>query len=84
MDVFIINIPDVVKPLDACSQLLCLIFSWFGSQSFQPEDLPDHSLIQQAARAIVGTLSKRHNSTVMLAVIEVKVETQIMPPSIGE
>lgn len=50
--------------------------------SFQPEDLPDHSLIQQAARAIVGTLSKRHNSTVMLAVIEVKVETQIMPPSI--
>ncbi|KAM8831310.1 protein jagged-2b isoform 1-T1 [Spinachia spinachia] len=50
--------------------------------SFQPEDLPDHSLIQQAASAIVGTLSKRHNSTVMLAVIEVKVETQVMPPSV--
>ncbi|XP_020495587.3 protein jagged-2b isoform X1 [Labrus bergylta] len=50
--------------------------------SFQPEDLPDHSLIQQAANAIVGTLSKRHNSTIMLAVIEVKVETQIMSPSV--
>ncbi|XP_054474229.1 protein jagged-2b isoform X4 [Anoplopoma fimbria] len=50
--------------------------------SFQPEDLPDHSLIQEVASAIVGTLSKRHNSTVMLAVIEVKVETQVMPPSV--
>lgn len=57
---------------------------WFGSQSFQPEDLPDHSLIQEAASAIVGSLSKRHNSTIMLAVIEVKVETQVMPPSVGE
>uniref|UniRef100_A0A668AN70 Delta-like protein n=1 Tax=Myripristis murdjan TaxID=586833 RepID=A0A668AN70_9TELE len=44
--------------------------------SFQPEEQPDHSLIQEAASTIVGTLSKRHNSTVMLAVIEVKVETQ--------
>uniref|UniRef100_A0A1A8MNQ4 Delta-like protein n=1 Tax=Nothobranchius pienaari TaxID=704102 RepID=A0A1A8MNQ4_9TELE len=50
--------------------------------SFQPENLPDHSLIQEAASAIVGTLSKRHNSTIMLAVIEVKVETQIMPSSV--
>ncbi|XP_072217867.1 protein jagged-2b isoform X1 [Leuresthes tenuis] len=50
--------------------------------SFQPEDLPDHSLIQETASAIVGTLSKRHNSTIMLAVIEVKVETQVMPPSV--
>uniref|UniRef100_A0A667ZZM7 Delta-like protein n=1 Tax=Myripristis murdjan TaxID=586833 RepID=A0A667ZZM7_9TELE len=38
----------------------------------------------EAASTIVGTLSKRHNSTVMLAVIEVKVETQVMPPSVGE
>lgn len=50
--------------------------------SFHPEDLPDHSLIQETASAIVGTLSKRHNSTIMLAVIEVKVETQVMPPSV--
>ncbi|KAK5903263.1 hypothetical protein CgunFtcFv8_007059 [Champsocephalus gunnari] len=50
--------------------------------SFHPEDLPDHSLIREAASAIVGTLSKRHNSTVMLAVIEVKVETPVMPPSV--
>ncbi|XP_032441139.1 protein jagged-2b isoform X1 [Xiphophorus hellerii] len=50
--------------------------------SFQPENLPDHSLIQEAASAVVGTLSKRHNSTVMLAVIEVKVETQLMAPSV--
>lgn len=53
-------------------------------QSFHPEDLPDHSLVQEAASAIVGSLSKRHNSTVMLAVIEVKVETQVTPPSVGE
>uniref|UniRef100_A0A7N6AYQ3 Delta-like protein n=1 Tax=Anabas testudineus TaxID=64144 RepID=A0A7N6AYQ3_ANATE len=50
--------------------------------SFQPEDLKDHSLIQEAASSIVGTLSKRHNSTIMLAVIEVKVETQVTPPSV--
>uniref|UniRef100_A0A8C6KDV2 Delta-like protein n=1 Tax=Nothobranchius furzeri TaxID=105023 RepID=A0A8C6KDV2_NOTFU len=42
----------------------------------------NHSLIQEAASAIVGTLSKRHNSTIMLAVIEVKVETQVMPSSV--
>ncbi|KAL2082303.1 hypothetical protein ACEWY4_022121 [Coilia grayii] len=51
--------------------------------SFQQEEQPDHSRIQEAASAIVGTLSKRHNSTVMLAVIEVKVETQVMPPSVN-
>ncbi|KAM7367654.1 hypothetical protein PAMP_013939 [Pampus punctatissimus] len=50
--------------------------------SFQPEDLPNHNLIQETANTIVGTLSKRHNSTIMLAVIEVKVETQVMPPSV--
>ncbi|KAK0133822.1 Protein jagged-2 [Merluccius polli] len=50
--------------------------------SFQPQDQPDHSRIQEAASIIVGTLSKRHNSTVMLAVIEVKVETQAFPPSL--
>eukprot|EP00066_Takifugu_rubripes_P021314 XP_011610580.1 PREDICTED: protein jagged-2 isoform X2 [Takifugu rubripes] len=50
--------------------------------SFHPEDLPDHSLVQRAATAIVASLSKRHNSTVMLAVIEVKVETQVAPPSV--
>ncbi|XP_056150373.1 protein jagged-2b isoform X2 [Lampris incognitus] len=50
--------------------------------SFQPEDQPDHSLIQEAASTIVGTLAKRHNSTIMVAVIEVKVETQVMPPSV--
>lgn len=55
-----------------------------GFQSFHPEDLPDHRLIQEAAAAIVGSLSKRHNSSVMLAVIEVKVETQVTPPSVGE
>ncbi|XP_067097455.1 protein jagged-2b isoform X3 [Osmerus mordax] len=49
--------------------------------SFQPEEQPDHSLIQETASAIVGALSKRQNSTVMLSVIEVKVETQVMPPS---
>lgn len=44
----------------------------------------DRGQIQEAASAIVGALSKRHNSTVMLAVVEVKVETQVMPQSVGE
>nr|XP_020459662.1 protein jagged-2-like isoform X2 [Monopterus albus] len=52
------------------------------AMSFQPEDLQDHSLIQEAASTIVGTLSKRHNSTVMLAVIEVKVETKVVSHSV--
>lgn len=60
------------------------VCSLLASQSFHPEDLPDHSLVQKAATAIVGALSKRHNSTVMLAIIEVKVETQVVPPSVGE
>nr|XP_046164150.1 protein jagged-2-like isoform X2 [Oncorhynchus gorbuscha] len=42
----------------------------------------DRGQIQEAASAIVGALSKRHNSTVMLAVVEVKVETQVMPQSV--
>ncbi|KAL0969025.1 hypothetical protein UPYG_G00221700 [Umbra pygmaea] len=40
------------------------------------------SQIQDATSALIGALSKRHNSTVMLAVVEVKVETQGMPPSV--
>lgn len=59
-------------------------FFLLGPQSFHPEDLPDHRLIQEAATAIVGSLSKRHNSSVMLGVIEVKVETQVLSPSEGE
>ncbi|XP_046903899.1 protein jagged-2-like [Hypomesus transpacificus] len=35
--------------------------------------------IQEAASGIISALSKRHNSTLMLAVVEVKVETQVMP-----
>lgn len=59
--------------------------SLLGSQSFHPEDLPDHSLVQEAATAIVSSLSGRRNSTVMLAIVEVKVETQAPPPpSAGE
>ncbi|KAM6954021.1 protein jagged-2b [Aplochiton taeniatus] len=50
--------------------------------SFQPEERSDpHVGMQHVASTIVGTLSKRHNSTVMLAVIEVKVETQLPTPS---
>uniref|UniRef100_A0A8C5B177 Delta-like protein n=1 Tax=Gadus morhua TaxID=8049 RepID=A0A8C5B177_GADMO len=52
--------------------------------SFQPQDQSDQSRIQDAVSIIVGTLSKRHNSTVMPAVIKVNVETQAFPPSLGE
>lgn len=53
-------------------------------QSFQQDDQPSHSQIQEAASTIVSTLSKRHNSTVMLAVIEVKVEMPVTSQPVGE
>ncbi|XP_060773694.1 protein jagged-2b isoform X4 [Neoarius graeffei] len=52
------------------------------AMSFQQDEQPDHSRIQEAASTIVSTLSKRHNSTIMLAVIEVKVETRVVPQSV--
>lgn len=57
------------------------------SQSFEedgPSNDGDRGRIQRAASAIINALSKRHNSTVMLAVVEVKVETQVESPPIGE
>ncbi|CAG03764.1 unnamed protein product, partial [Tetraodon nigroviridis] len=48
-----------------------------------PSKESDRGRIQKAASAIISALSKRHNSTVMLAVVEVKVETQAEPPPIG-
>uniref|UniRef100_A0A8D0CJ36 Delta-like protein n=1 Tax=Scleropages formosus TaxID=113540 RepID=A0A8D0CJ36_SCLFO len=48
--------------------------------SFQNEQ--DHTPIQEVASTIVNELSKRHNSTIMLAIVEVKVETQVMSPSV--
>ncbi|XP_053290983.1 protein jagged-2 isoform X1 [Pleuronectes platessa] len=43
----------------------------------------DRGQIQKAASAIIGALSKRQNSTVMLAVVEVKVETLVKSPPAG-
>ncbi|MGH0123878.1 UNVERIFIED_CONTAM: hypothetical protein FKN15_056081, partial [Acipenser sinensis] len=45
------------------------------------DDEQDHGLIQDAASTIISMLSKRQNSTLMLAVVEVKVETQVMGKS---
>ncbi|XP_056282448.1 protein jagged-2-like isoform X1 [Pseudoliparis swirei] len=56
------------------------------AMSFEEEGrAPDgeRGRIQKAASAVINALSKRHNSTVMLAVVEVKVETQVEPPSVG-
>ncbi|KAL7888223.1 hypothetical protein AOLI_G00031970 [Acnodon oligacanthus] len=47
--------------------------------SFQQDEQPDHSRIQEAASTIVSALSKRHNSTIMQAVVEVRVETRLVP-----
>lgn len=61
--------------------------SLFVSQSFEdegPSKESDRGRIQKAASAIISALSKRHNSTVMLAVVEVKVETQLESPPMGE
>lgn len=57
------------------------------SQSFEADGRSkgdDRDKIQNAVTAIIGALSKRHNSTVMLAVVEVKVEKQVDSPPIGE
>ncbi|KAM6913157.1 protein jagged-2-like [Xenentodon cancila] len=43
----------------------------------------DCGQIQTAASAITGALSKRHNSTIMLAVVEVKVEMLVECPRVG-
>ncbi|KAM4625520.1 protein jagged-2-like isoform 2-T2 [Polymixia lowei] len=42
----------------------------------------DRGQIQDAASAIISSLSQRPNSTVMLAVVEVRVETPILPPPV--
>ncbi|KAK2104900.1 Protein jagged-2 [Saguinus oedipus] len=47
--------------------------------SFSPaRDLPDSSLIQGAAHAIVAAITQRGNSSLLLAVTEVKVETLVV------
>ncbi|XP_068608268.1 protein jagged-2-like [Brachionichthys hirsutus] len=43
----------------------------------------DRGQIQKAASAIIGALSKRHNSSIMLAVVEVKVEKRAESPPVG-
>lgn len=49
------------------------------AMSFSPaRDLPDSSLIQSAAHAIVAAITQRGNSSLLLAVTEVKVETVVM------
>lgn len=48
-------------------------------QSFSPaRDLPDSSLIQSTAHAIVAAITQRGNSSLLLAVTEVKVETVVL------
>lgn len=50
--------------------------------SFSPaRDLPDSSLVQSAAHAIVAAITQRGNSSLFLAVTEVKVETVVVGSS---
>ncbi|XP_026976581.1 protein jagged-2 isoform X2 [Sagmatias obliquidens] len=53
------------------------------AMSFSParRDLPDSSLIQSAARAIVAAITRQGNSSLLLAVTEVKVETVVVGSS---
>nr|XP_057947307.1 protein jagged-2-like isoform X4 [Doryrhamphus excisus] len=56
------------------------------AMSFQQEvqaNVRERGQIQKAASAVIGALSKRHNSSVMLAVVEVKVETRVDAPAVG-
>ncbi|XP_035850401.1 protein jagged-2-like isoform X2 [Sander lucioperca] len=43
----------------------------------------DRGQIQKATSAVIGAVSKRPNSRVMLAVVEIKVETPVEPPPVG-
>uniref|UniRef100_A0A672ZM02 Delta-like protein n=1 Tax=Sphaeramia orbicularis TaxID=375764 RepID=A0A672ZM02_9TELE len=50
------------------------------AMSFEEDGRPkdgNHGQIQEAAKAIINALSKRHNSTIMLSVVEVKVEMPV-------
>ncbi|KAF5892721.1 protein jagged-2-like isoform X2, partial [Clarias magur] len=42
----------------------------------------EHADIQEVVSSVISILSKRHNSTLLLAIREVKVETQVTPPSL--
>lgn len=44
----------------------------------------DCAKIQKAAKALTDTLSKRHNTTVLQAVVEAKVEVKVECSSAGE
>ena len=71
----------------SCVQSGVKIFLSLSLQSFEQDGWSkdgDGGQIQKAASAIIGALSKRQNSTIMPAVVEVKVETQSEATSIGE
>lgn len=54
----------------------------FFVQAFIPQtDNQDKSLIQDTANIIVNSITKRQNSTVMQAIVEVKVETVVVDGS---
>lgn len=71
-----------------------LFFKWckFISLSLSPQSFEtdgrskdsDCGQIQRAASAITDALSKRHNTTVLQAVVEAKVEVKVECPSVGE
>ncbi|KAI5108419.1 protein jagged-2-like isoform X1 [Silurus meridionalis] len=49
----------------------------------QSATFEEHADIQEVVSSLIGVLSKRHNSTLLLAIREVKVETQVMPTSLN-
>ncbi|KAL7380199.1 hypothetical protein ABVT39_013519 [Epinephelus coioides] len=71
---------------NSCARITLIFKKDKVPQSFEQDGRSkdsDRGQIQRAASAIINALSKRHNSTVMLAVVEVKVETQVEPPPVG-
>ncbi|XP_060727662.1 protein jagged-2 isoform X1 [Tachysurus vachellii] len=48
----------------------------------QSAALEEHTDIQEVVRSIISVLSKRHNSTLLLAIREIKFETQVTPTSL--
>lgn len=67
-----------MKHADSCSSLSLQSFEQDGRSKDS-----DRGQIQKVPGAIINALSKRHNSTILLAVVEVKVET-VDGPAVGE
>lgn len=60
------------------------LFLSLSLQSFERDARSKDGDRGQIQNAIISALSKRHNSSILLSVVEVKVETPVDSPAVGE